>query len=81
MTDITESTLIALAEACEGRLQLDCHGIRQVTTDDELSITIEMEDGRRLTADEADEAQLNLAIQHWREQHPAFFQRILGAMM
>ncbi|MBQ0049216.1 MAG: hypothetical protein KBT12_03110 [Bacteroidales bacterium] len=74
-------TLTALAEACEGCLELHNNGIARVTTDDDLNVTVEMEDGRRLRVDECDQRTIENAIFEWKKQHPVFFQRIIGAMM
>jgi hypothetical protein len=40
-----------------------------------------MQDGRILDPAQVNVRDLNDAIQHWKEEHPGFFQRILGAMM
>lgn len=79
--ETTMDMLVALAEACEGRMEINHVGIHSVTTDDDLNVTIHMEDGRQLRPEEVDAKQLEDAVFHWRQQHPAFFQRILGAMM
>lgn len=81
MTEMTMYTLTALAEACEGRLELGTNGVRAVITDDDLNVFVEYEDGTRVDASQADEAQVMEAVTRWREQHHAFFQRVLGAMM
>ena len=81
MTEMTLNILTALSEACEGTLVIDYTDIHAVTTDDDLNITIEMMDGRKLSTDDLPEDKINEAIQYWREQHPGFFQRILGSMM
>lgn len=79
--ETTMDMLVALAEACEGRMEINYAEIRAVTTNDDLEVTIHMEDGRQLQAEKVDSKQLEDAVFHWRQQHPAFFQRILGAMM
>ncbi|MBP3689418.1 MAG: hypothetical protein J6I54_05505 [Bacteroidaceae bacterium] len=81
ITDYTLNTLIALSEAHEGCIPLHHAGIAQVRTDDDLAVYIDMEDGRTLHPHEADEAQVNEAIIQWRDQHGAYFQKILGSMM
>lgn len=79
--ETTMDMLVALAEACEGRMEINYLGIQAVTTNDDLEVTIHMEDGRQLRPEEVDAKQLEDAVFQWRQQHPAFFQRILGAMM
>ncbi len=81
MDEITLNMLTALTDACEGHLVLNHAGIESATSDEELNITVKMQDGRILQPHEVDTKALSDAIQHWREEHPGFFQRILGAMM
>lgn len=81
MDEITLNMLTALTDACEGHLILNHSGIESATSDDELNITIKMVDGRVLEPNRVDAKALSDAIQHWRELHPGFFQRIIGAMM
>lgn len=81
MDEITLNMLTALTDACEGHLVLNYAGIESATSDDNLHITVRMQDGRTLQPYEVDVRALSEAIQHWREEHPGFFQRILGAMM
>lgn len=81
MDEITLNMLTALTDACEGHLILNHSGIESATSDDELNITLKMTDGRVLTPQQVDDKALTDAIQHWREQHPGFFQRIIGSMM
>lgn len=81
MDENTLNMLTALTDACEGYLVLNHAGIESVTSDENLNITIRMLDGRTLLPKEVSADALNEAIQHWREEHPGFFQRILGAMM
>ena len=79
--DTTMDMLVALAEACEGRMEVNYDGITAITTNGDLEVTVEMADGRRLRPEECDARQLENAVFEWRQQHPGFFQRILGAMM
>lgn len=81
MDEITLNMLTALTDACEGRLVLNHSQIESATSDEELNITIKMMDGRVLQPHQVDEKALADAIQHWREEHPGFFQRIIGSMM
>lgn len=81
LTDGTIQTLIALAEAYEGRIEMKRNGVLAVRTDDSLEVYIDMEDGRTLRPQEADERVVNEAIMQWREQNHTYFQKILGAMM
>lgn len=81
MDETTLTTLIALAEAYEGCMPLGINGIRQVRTNDELEVFLDMEDGRTLTPDEIDQRVVDDAIIQWRQEHAAYFQRIIGAMM
>lgn len=81
LTDGTIQTLIALAEAYEGRIEMKRNGVLAVRTDDSLEVYIDMEDGRTLRPQEADERVINEAIMQWREQNHTYFQKILGAMM
>lgn len=81
LTDGTIQTLIALAEAYEGRIEMKRNGVLAVRTDDSLEVYIDMEDGRTLRPREADERVVNEAIMQWREQNHTYFQKILGAMM
>ncbi len=81
MDEITLNMLTALTDACEGHLALNYAGIESATSDNELNITVKMQDGRILQPEQVDAKALADAIQHWREDHPGFFQRILGAMM
>ena len=81
MDETTLTTLIALAEAYEGCMPLGINGIRQVRTNDELEVFLDMEDGRTLTPDEIDQRVVDDAIIQWRQNHAAYFQRIIGAMM
>lgn len=81
MDEITLNTLIALAEAYEGCMPMGINGIKNVRTDDELEVYIDMEDDRTLRPNEIDERLINDAIIQWRQDHAAFFQRIIGAMM
>ena len=73
--------LTALTLACEGKLVLNRRGIRQVSIDDHLQLSLEMEDGRVLAPEQLEQAVISDVIQTWREEHPQFFQKILGAMM
>lgn len=79
--ETTMDMLVALAEACEGHMEIKYAGIQSVTTDEDLNVTIHMDDGRQLSPEQVDARQLEDAVFHWRQEHPAFFQRILGAMM
>ena len=81
MDETTLTTLIALAEAYEGCMPLGINGIRQVRTNDELEVFLDMEDGRTLTPDEINQRVVDDAIIQWRQDHAAYFQRIIGAMM
>lgn len=81
LTDTTLQTLIALAEAYEGRIELRRNGVLAVRTDDELEVYIDMEDGRTLRPQEAEERIVNEAIMQWRETNHAYFQKIINAMM
>lgn len=81
MDETTLNTLIALAEAYEGCLPLGINGIKQVRTDDELEVYIDMEDGRTLSPDQIDQRIVDDAVIQWRQDHAAYFQRIIGAMM
>jgi hypothetical protein len=81
MDEITLNMLTALTDACEGHLVLNYAGIESSTSDENLNITVKMQDGRVLTPERVDVTALNDAVQHWKEAHPGFFQRILGAMM
>lgn len=81
MDEITLNMLTALTDASEGHLILNCYGIESATSDDNLNITVRMQDGRILQPSQVDAKTLSDAIQHWREEHPGFFQRILGSMM
>ncbi len=81
MDEITLNMLTALTDACEGHLVLNRCGIESATSDEELNITLRMQDGRTLSPEEVDARALADAIQHWREEHPGFFQRIIGSMM
>lgn len=81
MDEITLNMLTALTDACEGHLVLNHAGIESSTSDDQLNITVKMQDGRILTPEQVDAKALADAVQHWREEHPGFFQRILGSMM
>lgn len=81
MDETTLDMLVALAEACEGNMTIEYAGISKITTDDELNVTIHTQDGRQLPPEQVDARQLEDAVFHWRQEHPAFFQRILGAMM
>ena len=74
-------TLIALAEACEGTLELHHSGIAYVRTNDELELSVELEDGRIVPPHQVAPRDLEEAIFDWRMRHPALFQRMLGAMM
>lgn len=46
-----------------------------------LNIILKMADERILNQQQVDANALADSIQHWREQHPGFFQRIIGSMM
>lgn len=81
MDEITLNMLTALTDACEGHLVLNHAGIESATSDEGLDITVKMQDGRILQPRQVDAKVLADAIQHWREEHPGFFQRIIGAMM
>lgn len=81
MDEITLNMLTALTDACEGHLVLNHSGIESATSDEELNITVRMQDGRILEPQRVDAKALANAIQHWREEHPGFFQRIIGSMM
>lgn len=81
MDEITLNMLTALTDACEGHLVLNHAGIESATSDEDLNITVKMQDGRILPTDQVDSRALADAIQHWREQHPGFFQRVIGSMM
>lgn len=81
MNETTLNTLIALAEAYEGCMPLGINGIKQVRTNDDLEVFLDMEDGRTLAPHELDQRLLDDAIIQWRETHAAYFQRIIGAMM
>ena len=81
MDEITLNMLTALTDACEGHLVLNYAGIESSTSDENLNITIKMQDGRILLPEQVDVKALNDAVQHWKEEHLGFFQRILGAMM
>lgn len=81
MQDTTRDTLIALCEASEGSLELNYRGIRRITTDHELLLTVHLMDGRDVRPEDVAEPLLLDAVYEWRSRHPALFQRILGAMM
>ncbi|MBO5872365.1 MAG: hypothetical protein IIW93_04195 [Bacteroidaceae bacterium] len=81
MDEITMNILTALTDACEGHLVLNHAGIESATSDENLNITVKMQDGRILDPNQVNVRDLNDAIQHWKEEHPGFFQRIIGAMM
>ncbi len=81
MDETTLNTLIALAEAYEGCIPLGINGIKQVRTNDELEVFIDMEDGRTLTPNQVEQRLVDDAIIQWRQEHAAYFQRIIGAMM
>ncbi|MCQ2195964.1 MAG: hypothetical protein MJZ60_00395 [Bacteroidaceae bacterium] len=81
MDETTLTTLIALAEANEGCMPLNINGIKAVRTDDELNVYLDMEDGRTLRPGEIDQRIVDDAIIQWRQEHAAYFQRIIGAMM
>lgn len=81
MDETTLTTLVALAEAYEGCMPLGINGIKQVRTNDELEVFLDMEDGRTLTPDEINQRVVDDAIIQWRQDHAAYFQRIIGAMM
>lgn len=81
MTEGTLNTLIALAEAHEGRMEMHCCGILALRTDNDYNVFIDMEDGRTLTPDEIGEKLANDAIIEWKMQNQTHFQKILGAMM
>lgn len=81
MTETTLDMLTALVYAYEGCVELNLNGIHKAWVDDNDEIFIEMQDGRVLRSDEADQSTVDEAIIQWRQAHPAFFQRILGAMM
>jgi len=74
-------TLDALVQACEGNLELNCHGIVRATAGEDYETWLEMQDGRRISPRQLDKRTLEDAIFEWRQRHPAFFQRIIGAMM
>lgn len=81
MDETTLNMLIALVDACEGRLELHTRGIARATSVEDYVVWLEMEDGRRLTPEEVGVRNIEDAIYDWRQQHPAFFQRIIGSMM
>ena len=81
MDETTLMTLTALAEAYEGCMPLGINGIKQIRTDDELEVYLDMEDGSTLRPHEIDQRIVDDAIIQWRQDHAAFFQRIIGAMM
>lgn len=81
MDETTLDTLIALAEAYEGCMPLGISGIKNVRTDDNLNVTLEMEDGRTLNPHEVEQRLVDDAIIQWKQDHAAYFQRIIGAMM
>ncbi len=81
MDETTIDTLIALAEAHEGCMPLGINGIRNVRTDDNLNLTLEMEDGRMLSPRDMEQRVIDDAIIQWKQDHAAYFQRIIGAMM
>lgn len=81
MTDGTLNTLIALAEAYEGRIELHRCGILAVRTDDDLNVFIDMEDGRTLLPHQLEERTAHEAIMQWKDQNHTYFQKIIGAMM
>lgn len=81
ITESTLQTLIALAEAYEGRIELRRNGVLAVRTNNELEVEIDMEDGRTLRPQEAEERVVNEAILQWREANHTYFQKIIGAMM
>lgn len=81
LSEGTLQTLIALAEAFEGRLEIRKNGILAIRTDEDLEVYLDMEDGRTLRPHEMDERQADEAIMQWREQNHTYFQKIIGAMM
>lgn len=81
MDETTLDMLVALAEACEGHMEINHAGIHKITTDEDLNVTVHLEDGTQLRPEQVSARQIEDAVFHWRQQHPAFFQRILGAMM
>ena len=81
MDETTLTTLIALAEAYEGCMPLGINGIKQIRTDEELEVFLDMEDGSTLRPDNIDQRIVDDAIIQWRQTHAAFFQRVIGAMM
>ena len=81
MEETTLNTLIALAEAYEGKMPLGINGIKNICTDDNLNVTLEMEDGRILRPEDIDQRTVDDAIITWKQDHAAYFQRIIGAMM
>lgn len=81
MDETTLTTLIALAEAYEGCMPLGINGIRQIRTNEELEVFLDMEDGRTLHPNDIEQHIVDDAIIQWRQEHASFFQRIIGAMM
>ena len=53
MDEITLNMLTALTDACEGHLVLNHSGIESATSDENLNITIKMQDGRILLPEQA----------------------------
>ena len=81
MDEITMNILTALTDACEGHLVLNHAGIESATSDENLNITVKMQDGRVLDPNQVNVKDLKYAIQHLKEEHPGFIHTILGAMM
>lgn len=74
-------TLDAIVSAMEGEVQLGYNGFQKAYNNDDYELFLVQDDGRVVTPDQANLDQLEAAINHWRDDHMQFFQKILGAMM
>ena len=74
-------TLDAIVSAMEGEVQLGYHGFQKAYNNDDYELFLVLDDGRTVSAYEADLNAMECAINQWRDEHMQFFQKILGAMM
>lgn len=81
MNEATLDMLTALTTACEGSIIFDRNGIHRTFIDDDMNLFVELQDGRTVRPEEVETKLLDDAVITFRQEHPGFFQRILGAMM
>lgn len=79
--EVAITTLDAIVSAMEGEVQLGTDGFVRAYNNDDYELFLVCDDGSTITPQQAHLPSLESAINHWRDQHMQFFQKILGAMM